>query len=174
MVRWPFNRLRPGVAHIRIVLQSPKYLYGQIISNLDLARQSQILRFVMDARKPLDFRLGFRSGIAINDFNPAGRAPGIPTAPVQNIDARVHDAEHEPPPVFDIRHANTLYGHLRHAVSPYSALNQAIPGTRSHVQRTHLSMPNTCRGIRRESACYRWCEPGIVAQSLPHADRRAQ
>src|SRR5690349_18052209 len=114
----------------------------------------------MDARKPLDFRFGFRTGIAIDDFNAAGRAAGVSAATVQNIDARVHDAEHEPPPLLDIRHSNTLYGYLRHALSTNSALIQAIPGSGSPFYRTRLFALNPYRRIRRESACYPSCEPG--------------
>ena len=128
MIGRPFDRLRSGIAHIWIVLQSPQHFDRQIISNLDLARQSQIVRFVIHARKSFDFRISLCARVALNDFNPTGRATGVPAAPVQNIDACIHDAEHEPPPVHNIRYANILNGHLRHAVSPYSAQQQAIPG----------------------------------------------
>jgi hypothetical protein len=124
MIGRPFDRLRSGVAHVRVVLESPQDFDRQIVSHLYLTRQSQVVGFVVHAGKSLNFRFRFGSGITINNFNAASRAARVSAAPMQYIYARIHDSENEPPSCLNIGHAYIFNCYLRHIVS---LMRQANP-----------------------------------------------
>jgi len=64
----------------------------------DLAGEPYIRRQVLDARQALLLALVHRSGIAIENLNPARRAACEPAAAMQDVDPMVLDLQHQAPP----------------------------------------------------------------------------
>ena len=54
MVDRPFDGLRTGVGHVRVVLQAANHLHGEIAANLNLAREPDPLAVVRELQMRVD------------------------------------------------------------------------------------------------------------------------
>jgi hypothetical protein len=114
MVGRPLDRLRTGIAHLRIVLQAPDDIHREIVAHLNLAGKAEIFWALAQTRQSRLLGLGHLAGIAVDDLDAAGGAPRITAAPVQDIDAGIHNAEHQSLPFLDLGFPDANHRYLRH------------------------------------------------------------
>jgi hypothetical protein len=99
MVRRPLDWPRPRIAHVGIVAQPAEHANGQVAPKLDLTREAQVRRPVLQSGQSITLGLSHRSGVALDDLDPTRGAPRIPSTPVEDVDTRVLDAQHEAAPL---------------------------------------------------------------------------
>lgn len=122
MAGGPLDWSRSGVGHIRESMQTPKHPHVQIVVHLDLARQPHVFGPIVDSLQPGSFWIGHRSRIPIEHLDPARSASRIPPAPMQDIDSRILDRQHEPPSRLRLdRSWFSLHNDKRHRLPPCPA-----------------------------------------------------
>ena len=60
-----------------------------------MARESEVFRAIGKGAKAVALRIGHRPGVTGENLNAAGRAAGVATAAMQDVDACIFDAEHQ-------------------------------------------------------------------------------
>lgn len=96
-IRWPFDWTRSRICHVREVLQPPDHAHRQITPHLYLAGEPHVGLLIRDPAQSLFLGRRLRTGITIDDLNPASRTARIAAAAVQNVDSGILDAQDETP-----------------------------------------------------------------------------
>lgn len=127
MIRRPFDRPGSRICHVRVVTQTSQDANCEVVSDLNLAGQSQIVGHFFEPAEPLDLRIRFRRRFAAQNLDTTRRAPGISAASVQDIDTGVFDCEHQPTPFRARGLANTFDRDNRHQFASHCSRIGSFP-----------------------------------------------
>jgi hypothetical protein len=104
----PFDRSRSRVAQLGLIPQAVDDPDAEIARDPHLTGETQTRALIGQSREALLLGFRARSTVAIRDHDATGRAAGVATSAMEDIDAGILQAEHQSATTRTIRRSDSL------------------------------------------------------------------
>lgn len=105
----PFYRTRACISQVGMRREPIAYANREVSNHSYLAREAGRVLAIREHCQPGFFCLSHRRWMSLQHLDPAGCAPRVPAAAMEDIDARILDPEHEPSTMRNVDVAMTLH-----------------------------------------------------------------